>query len=120
MTTISMPTLSSLSYAKNPPEQAKKTIEYYNESNESQSTLFFGSVYSLAAQIVAHGSDPQALAEAITADLTAMFNKIFNDTTISVTVSDNGNGTYDLYIKGNYTSQDGQRYSLDEAYKRSN
>lgn len=115
----SVPTLSSLGYAKNPPEIAKKLIEYYNESNESQSTLFFGSVYSLAARIVEFGSDPQKLAQAITDDLKAMFAYVFNNTNISVAVEDNGNGTYNLVIKGTYTAQDGSTHGLDEAYKRS-
>ena len=120
MTGVSIPTLSTLGYAKNPPEMAKKLIEYYNESNASQSTLFFGMVYSLAERIVAHGTDAQALSEAITSDLTKMFAPFFNDTSIQVKVVDNKDGTYNLMITGTYTDQSGTPHQINEAYKKGN
>ncbi len=116
---VVLATLSSLSYARNPPEIAMKLIQYYNEANESQSSLFFGTVKALAPQVSAHQNDPDALAAAIRADLTAAFNVFFTDVNITTRSEFLNNGRYNLYINGSYTAKDGQRYTLDEKFNRS-
>lgn len=119
---VPLPTLTAGGWATDVGEKADKLMGHYLASKHAQSTLYQGSVVSLAYHIQQSTDSPDTLRELVNRDLGQYFRRYFDDVLIDCTVDEpdpyNPN-RYMLNIKVRF-AQDGVTYSLGRAIEVQN
>jgi len=102
-TTVIIPTLDSLPILTDPRDILGYTIRYYATAPKSVSDTTPKYMISLADTVSKYQSDPDALANRVIADLQIVLNRFFfspnASTSVDVSTSDNGDGTFNLTIQ---------------------
>jgi hypothetical protein len=93
MATQPVPILDENGWLTEPAPKADQLMAWYFVSEESQTSLYLGSITSLPAQIQKYGNDPLLLQTNVGSDLEKYFGRYFDQVAADITVNVNTSAT---------------------------
>jgi hypothetical protein len=96
-----VPSLSASGWVTGVAEKADKLISYFFTSEDSQSLIYDGQVFSLPGIIKRHGNDPRRITTETKESLEALLSRYFESVDIKVTYKlpdDNDDNRMDIII----------------------
>lgn len=108
-----VPTLDVISVLTDPRDILAYVLRWYTTVPKSISDSTPAQIISMTDAISRYQDNPRRLTDAIMSDLRNVYSNYFgpNSTTVDVSTSDNGNGTYNVTIQLATTSN-GSTYAL--------